>query len=70
MPEVATRIVETALSGLREVPRSGVRMRNAFGVILYRKVVRVRRRWSYGIVYEIDRNAIVVHFIEPTWLRR
>jgi hypothetical protein len=32
------------------------------------KVVRVRKRWSYRILYAIGRRWIEVHSITPSWL--
>jgi hypothetical protein len=32
------------------------------------KVVRIRRGWSYRIVYEIGPRWIEIHQIVPTWL--
>jgi len=31
------------------------------------KTVRVRRSWSYRIIYEIGHRWIKVHFIVPPW---
>jgi hypothetical protein len=34
------------------------------------KVVRVRRGWSYRVLYEICPRWLFVHAIAPSWLAR
>jgi hypothetical protein len=36
---------------------------------LYAKVVIVRRRWSYRVIYEIADDMLTVHRIDPSWKR-
>lgn len=40
------------------------------GRSLYRKLVKIRRGWSYHLVYEIRRNAVLVLSIDPAWKLR
>jgi hypothetical protein len=53
---------------LAVVPHSGIRLANTPPFEnSYRKIVRIRRRWSYRITYVIFDDLVWVRFIEPSW---
>ena len=70
LPRPAFEKVAAALEALSVAPRSGVALpvdsqyRGS-----YRRVVRIRRRWSYQIIYDVlDGPGIVwVHLILSPW---
>jgi hypothetical protein len=68
LPEPASRKVRRALRVLAAVPHSGRPFPDdsPYAGLMW-KTVRVRRGWSYRIVYGIGHRRIQVHFIVPTW---
>ena len=68
LPAPAAKKVVRALRVLAAVPHSG---RRESDVSHYRglmsKVVRIRRDWSYRVIYEIRERWIMVHHIAPSW---
>lgn len=69
LAEPAHRKVRNALRVLAAVPHSGRPMPDDSPYAgMMEKVVRVRKRWSYRILYAIGRRWIEVHSITPSWL--
>lgn len=67
LPAPAARKVLAALRVLAVVPHSGRRLRDDSAVGgLMQKIVRIRRGWSYRIVYEIHVAQIDVLLIVST----
>lgn len=66
---VAAPKLADALVVLAQVPRSGMLLLSdeLHGRVLYRKLVRIRRGWSYQLVYEIRRDRVLVLSIDPAW---
>jgi len=64
----ASRKVHRALRVLAVVPHSGRPFPDdsPYAGLMF-KTVRIRRSWSYRVVYEIGHRWIKVHFIAPTW---
>ncbi|NVB78673.1 MAG: hypothetical protein HOV81_09790 [Kofleriaceae bacterium] len=69
MPVVALRKISDALHALSVVPHSGRSFPDdsPFSGSRYR-VVRIRRRWSYQIVYSILDELVWIRLIVPSWL--
>jgi mRNA-degrading endonuclease RelE of RelBE toxin-antitoxin system len=70
LPRKVAQKVYVALRVLAVVPHSGRRLPDDDAAVagLMSKTVRVRRGWSYRIVYEVVPGGIDVHLIVPTWL--
>lgn len=71
LPPPAARKVLEALRVLAGVPHSGIALpdESPFSGLMV-KVVRVRRGWSYRVLYEICPRWLFVHAIAPSWLAR
>jgi hypothetical protein len=71
LPAVAARKVVETLTLLARVPHLGVLiLQDEVPYEVYRKVVRVRRRWTCSITYRIVGEEVVVLYVDPGWLRR
>ena len=70
-PRLAAGKLADALEILSVVPHSGVMLFELLsGRTWHRKVVRIRRGWSYHILYEVRADEVTVHFIDPSWRQR
>lgn len=68
LPPPAARKVLRALPVLALVPLSGrIEDSNSPYAGMISKVVRIRRGWSYRIIYEISERWIKIHDVAPTW---
>lgn len=68
MPVRAEGRVRRALRVLAVVPHSGRRYVGNDPRGLMYKVVRIRRSWSYRVIYSVEDYGIHVRLIVPTWL--
>lgn len=56
---------------LQRLPHLGVRLESSLGAVYYQKLVRIRRRrWTLHILYRIDRDNLLIEYVDPTWVRR